>query len=73
MAVPFLRDVDAHARFLIALPLLVLAVLLVHRRTQPVGTQFITLGLVREGVRKHFDAALRRAAVAQLACSPKCS
>jgi hypothetical protein len=61
VAVPFLRDIDAHARFLVALPLLVLAEIVVHRRTRPVVTQFVTLGLVGAGVRERFDAAVRSA------------
>jgi hypothetical protein len=61
VAVPFLRDIDAHARFLVALPLLVLAEIAVHRRTRPVVAQFVTLGLVGEGVRERFEAAVRSA------------
>src|SRR5262245_39505650 len=61
VAVPFLRDIDAHARFLIALPLLIVAEIVVHRRTRPIVTQFLTLGLVRDGARKRFDAAVESA------------
>ena len=61
VAVPFLRDIDAHARFLVALPLLVLAEIVVHRRTLPVVTQFVTLGLVPPAVRARFDAAVQNA------------
>jgi hypothetical protein len=61
VAVPFLRDIDVHARFLIALPLLVLAELVVHDRMQPVITQFVTLGLVTEATRDRFDEAIERA------------
>jgi hypothetical protein len=61
VAVPFLKDIDAHARFLVALPLLVLAEIVVHRRMRPVVTQFVTLGLVGDGVREPFDAAVRSA------------
>src|SRR5688572_15550696 len=61
VAVPFLYDIDAHARFLVALPLLIVAELVVHRRTRPVVTQFVTLGLVRGAVREPFDAAIRSA------------
>jgi hypothetical protein len=61
VAVPFLRDIDAHARFLVALPLLVLAEIVVHRRTRSVVTQFVTLGLVGHGIRERFDAAVRSA------------
>ena len=41
IAVPFLRDVEAHVRFLIGLPLLIGAELIVHRRLIPVVTQFV--------------------------------
>jgi hypothetical protein len=61
VAVPFLRDIDAHARFLIALPLLIIAEIVVHRRTRPIVTQFVTLGLVRDGTRKNFEAAIESA------------
>jgi hypothetical protein len=61
VAVPFLRDIDAHARFLVALPLLVVAEIVVHRRMQPVVAQFVTLGLVGEAVHPRFEAAIERA------------
>ncbi len=61
VAVPFLRDIDAHARFLIALPLLIVAEIVVHRRMRPIVGQFLTLGLVRDGARKHFDRAIEGA------------
>src|ERR1044071_7566719 len=38
---PFLYDLDAHARFLIALPLLLAAELFVHRRMRNVVRQFL--------------------------------
>ena len=61
VAVPFLYDVDAHLRFLVALPLLVVAELVVHQRMRPVVAQFVTLGLVRGAVRERFDAAIESA------------
>ena len=61
VAVPFLYDVDAHARFLIALPLLIVAELLVYRRMRAVVAQFVTLGLVRGAVRERFDRAIASA------------
>jgi hypothetical protein len=61
VAVPFLRDIDAHGRFLVALPLLVLAENVVHRRTLSVVTQFITLGHVGPAVRERFEAAVQSA------------
>jgi hypothetical protein len=62
VAVPFLYDIDAYARFLIALPLLIVAELVVYQRMRGVVAQFVTLGLVRGAVRGHFDAAIKSAA-----------
>jgi hypothetical protein len=39
--VPFLFDVQVHIRFLVALPLLIIAELLVHQRARPLQTQFL--------------------------------
>lgn len=61
VAVPFLYDIDAHARLLVALPLLILAELVVHQRLREVVAQFVTLGLVRGAVRERFGAAIRSA------------
>src|SRR5689334_18540023 len=36
VAVPFLLDLELHVRFLVALPLLVIAEIVVHRRMRPV-------------------------------------
>jgi hypothetical protein len=56
--VPFLLDVDVHARFLLALPLLIFAELVVHQRMRPVVGAFVTRGLVPEKARWRFDAAI---------------
>jgi hypothetical protein len=61
VGVPFLYDIDAHVRFLIALPLLVFAELVVYQRMRTVVAQFVTLGLVRDAVRERFDAAISSA------------
>ncbi len=61
VGVPFLYDIDAHARFLVALPLLIVAELVVYQRMRSVVAQFVTLGLVRGGVRERFDAAIASA------------
>jgi len=45
-AVPFLLDVDVHVRFLVALPLLILAELVVHQRMRVVVTQFLERQLI---------------------------
>lgn len=44
--IPFLYDVEAHARFLIALPALIIAELVVHRRISPVVRRFVERGVV---------------------------
>ncbi len=59
--VPFLRDIEIHARLLVALPLLIIAELVVHQRMRPVVIQFIDRGLVSEAVRPRFDAAIASA------------
>ena len=59
--VPFLYDIDAHVRFLVALPLLIFAELVVYQRMRTVVAQFVTLGLVRGAVRERFDAAIASA------------
>lgn len=59
--VPFLFDVDAHARFLLALPLLILAELVVHQRMRRVVRTFMNRGLVPEEARGQFDAAIAAA------------
>ncbi len=61
VAVPFLFDVDAHVRFVIALPLLIAAELLVHQRTRTVVEQFVSQGLVTNAIRTGFNAALENA------------
>jgi len=58
---PFLKDVDAHVRFLIALPLLVLAELVIHQRMRPLIRQFVERGLIADTARAKFDAALASA------------
>ena len=38
---PFLADIEVHIRFLLVLPLLILAELVVHQRMRPVVRQFL--------------------------------
>lgn len=61
VTVPFLYDIDVHARFLVALPLLIVAELVVHQRMRAIVEQFVTLGLVRDAVRERFDSAIASA------------
>ena len=44
--VPFFYDMDAHVRFLVALPLLLVAELVVHQRIRLTVRQFIERGIV---------------------------
>ena len=59
--VPFLFDVDVHARFLLALPLLIVAELVVHQRMRLVVGTFVKRGLVPDEARRRFDAAIAAA------------
>jgi hypothetical protein len=58
VAVPFLLDFEVHARFLLALPLLVMAELVVHQRMRIIVAQFIDRQLIPAESRSRFDAAL---------------
>src|SRR5688572_5724205 len=60
--VPFLLDVDLHLRFLLSLPILIAAELIVHQRTRIVVGQFFAQGLVPDSLRARFDEALEGAA-----------
>ena len=59
--VPFLRDVEMHLRLLVALPLLIVAELIVHRRMRLVVRQFLDRGLVSDVARPAFDTAIASA------------
>jgi len=60
-AVPFLMDISVHVRFLVALPLLIAAELVVHRRMRPLVNQFLDEDLIPEGARTRFGAAVASA------------
>jgi len=59
--VPFLFDIEAHIRFLVALPLLILAELVVHRRMRPLLQQFVERNLIPENAMTRFEAAIASA------------
>jgi hypothetical protein len=61
VAVPFLLDVEAHVRFLVALPLLIVAELVVHQRMRFVVRQFLERHLIPESDLPRFDAAVTSA------------
>jgi len=57
-AIPFLLDIEVHVRFLVAIPLLVAAELVVHRRMRFVVKQFLERNLIPENAMTRFDAAV---------------
>lgn len=59
--VPFLHDVEVHVRFLLALPLLIGAEMVVHQRLGPIVQAFLARNLIPGEARQHFDEALRAA------------
>jgi len=61
VAVPFLRDVDVHVRFLVVVPLLVLAELVVHQRMRFVVRQFAERNLIPANATSRFDSAIASA------------
>lgn len=63
VTVPLLRDVEAYARFLVAIPILLAAELVVHQRLHPLMGQFrardIVAGASQERLMQAIAAALR--------------
>ncbi len=60
-AVPFLLDVDVHVRFLLAMPLLIAAELVVHRRRRSVVSAFLERQLIPESEITRFRSAIASA------------
>jgi hypothetical protein len=61
VAVPFLLDAEVHVRFLAAMPLLIVAELVVHRRMRPLVQQFLERNLIPESAMTRFEAAIASA------------
>lgn len=61
VTVPFLRDIETHVRFLVVVPLLLMAEMVVHRRLRPLARSFIDRNLIPEAALPEFDAILRSA------------
>ena len=59
--IPFLLDAETHARFLVAMPLLILAELVVHLRMRRVVAQFFARDLIADQDQPRFTAALESA------------
>ena len=57
----FFRDVEVHVRFLIALPILIAAELIVHSRIRPVVRRFVDRRIVLPDDLTHFDRAIQSA------------
>jgi hypothetical protein len=60
-AVPFLLDVEVHVRFLVALPLLIVAELVVHQRMRFVVRQFLERNLIPQSALPRFENAIASA------------
>ena len=61
VAVPFLNDLEVHVRFLVVVPLLILAELVVHQRMRFLLKQFLERQLIPESAMPRFDAAIASA------------
>ena len=61
VAIPFLADIETHARFLLAAPLLIAAELLVHLRMRGIVAQFVERNLVPAAALERFRTAIRSA------------
>ncbi len=59
--VPFLYDFAAHVRFLVGIPLFLLAEVAVHQRIRPVVRSFVDAGVVTPDVLPAFQASITRA------------
>ncbi|MCM2311356.1 MAG: hypothetical protein NDI84_08135 [Steroidobacteraceae bacterium] len=61
VAVPFLLDVDVHIKFLLAMPLLIAAELVVHQRMRALAITFRERNLIPEASTPRLDAAIAAA------------
>lgn len=61
VAVPFLFDAEAHVRFLVVVPLLVVAELVVHGRLRLIVRQFLDRELIPPSGMQRFEAAIESA------------
>ncbi len=61
VAVPFLHDIEVHIRYLVVLPLLIGAELVVHQRMRSVVAVFLERRLIPDHALPRFDAAVASA------------
>jgi len=59
--IPFLRDVETHARLLVAIPLMLVAELVVHQRMRGIVAQFVERKLITEDHMERFRKAITHA------------
>lgn len=59
--IPFLSDIEVHARYLVALPALIIAELVVHRRITPLMGRFVDSGIVVAEDLPAFESVVRSA------------
>jgi hypothetical protein len=59
--VPFLYDIEVHARYLLAIPILLVAEIVVHQRIRVVVRQFVDTGIIASESLAGFQAAIVRA------------
>jgi hypothetical protein len=61
VAVPFLLDLEVHVKFLLVMPLLIAAELVVHQRMRFVVRQFLDRNLIPQSAMTRFEAAIAAA------------
>jgi hypothetical protein len=61
VAVPFFLDLEVHIRFLVVVPLLIVAELMVHQRMRPIARAFLDRNLIPDSGLARFDRAIRSA------------
>jgi hypothetical protein len=61
VSMPFLWDVEVQVRFLVVVPLLIVAEMVVHRRMRPLVQQFLERNVIPADAMAQFDAALASA------------
>lgn len=61
VAVPFFLDLEVHIRFLVVVPLLIVAEIVVHQRMRPLARTFLNRKLIPEASLLRFTGAIRSA------------
>lgn len=61
VALPFVLDLEVHIRFLVAMPALIIAELVVHQRLRPIARTFLDRKIIPEASIVRFDEAIRSA------------